>query len=93
MRPGKSPRIRPGFLLFLVAAVAIPWLTLVLTGPAVMSAEKTAGGALPPPPAAVDEEGNPWKAILQEEAIQRAHQVPPPVKEVLKETPVQRKIR
>lgn len=93
MRPGKSPRIRPGFLLLLVAAVAIPWLTLVLTGPAVMSAEKTAGGALPTPPAAVDEEGNPWKAILQEEAIQRAHQVPPPVKEVLKETPVQRKIR
>lgn len=47
----------------------------------------------PPPPPAVFEDGSPWKAVDLEEALKRASEVVPLVKDVLKETPVQRKKR
>ena len=48
---------------------------------------------LPPPPPKVFEDGTPWVAVDQEEALKRALEVPPLVKEVVEESPTQRKLR
>ncbi|ROQ89823.1 tetrathionate reductase family octaheme c-type cytochrome [Desulfosoma caldarium] len=47
----------------------------------------------PPPPKAVFEDGSPWRAVDLEEALKRASETVPLVKEVVKETPVERKRR
>lgn len=48
---------------------------------------------LPPPPPRTFEDGTPWKAIDQEEALKRAGTVPELIKDVVIESPGQRKIR
>lgn len=48
---------------------------------------------LPPPPPKVFEDGTPWEAVDQEAALTFAHRTPPPLVEVLEETPVQREKR
>ena len=47
----------------------------------------------PKPPAKVFEDGTPWKAVDQEEALKRAHEVPALVTDVLPETLNQRRER
>ncbi|MFZ5584361.1 MAG: tetrathionate reductase family octaheme c-type cytochrome [Thermodesulfobacteriota bacterium] len=47
----------------------------------------------PPPPPKVDDKGKPWVPVDQVAALERAHQVPPLVKQVLEESPAQRRAR
>ena len=48
---------------------------------------------LPSPPPKVFEDGTPWKAVDQEEAVKRAHEQVEPAGEVVIESPGERKLR
>jgi octaheme c-type cytochrome (tetrathionate reductase family) len=65
---------------------------IVLTGWGA-DAPKKEPPPLPKPPAKVFEDGTPWKAVDQEDAMQRAHEVPDFVRDVLPETLYQRRER
>jgi len=66
------------------------WLAL---GTHTFSAEAPKVPEPPKPPAKVDEAGNPWVAVDQVPAFERAHKIPQKVAEVRLESPTLRKLR
>ncbi len=71
--------------IFLVVAIACSGIVLAGTP------KKKKGP--PPPPPKIFPDGTPWKAVDQEAAIKRAHEVPELIKKVKMESPYERKQR